>query len=76
MVTQEVCTVIGYDADTGKRLFTLEGFVSRDDYGVPRLPQCGQPLRHDGKKYHVVGVRKHSRPGALWQVDLREAPPE
>jgi hypothetical protein len=74
MVTQEVCTVTGYDADTGKQLFTLEGFLSKDDYGTPRLPQYGQSLEHHGKTYHVVGVREHSRPDALWEVDLREAP--
>jgi hypothetical protein len=65
-------TLIGYDADSGEKLFTETNRATRFPDQTNALPQAnGLYNTLDGKTYRVVGVRKGSTE-ILCEMDVRE----
>jgi hypothetical protein len=64
-------TVIGYDADSGEKLFTEINRATRRSDQTITLPQVNEIHIFNGKTYRIVGVRKGSTE-TLCEIDVRE----
>jgi hypothetical protein len=74
MNTVPTHTVIGYDADSGKKLFTEANRASRTAQEPDTLPRANHVyVAGNGKTYRVIGVRKGSTE-TLVEIDVREEP--
>jgi hypothetical protein len=73
MNTVPAGTVIGYDADSGEKLFTEINRATRRSDQTITLPQVNEIHTFNGKTYRIVGVRKGSIE-TLCEIDVREEP--
>jgi hypothetical protein len=71
MGTAQTATMIGYDVESGKVLFTYSNMPSRSYDGKCNLPGAGQLIEHNDRIYRIVGVRKTSTE-TNWELDLQE----
>ena len=63
-------TIIGYDVDSGKELFTHPNVLIRNYEGIHTLPGSGQIYKSRLNTYRVIGVRQDSTE-ALCKIDVR-----
>lgn len=68
-------TIVGYDVESGKKLFTETNRATRFPDETDALPRAGDLYEVSGKNYRIVGVRKGSTE-RLCEVDVREEPPK
>ena len=71
MKTMQGCTVVGYNVDSGKEVFTWRHVAPKNYDGTGGLPNAGRILEHNGKSYRVIGVRQGSTE-TLWEIDVPE----
>jgi len=53
-------TVIGYDANSGKKLFEETNRATQLSDGTSALPKAGDKYENGGKCYRIKGIRKGS----------------
>jgi uncharacterized protein (UPF0128 family) len=53
-------TVIGYDANSGKKLFEETNRATQLPDGASALPKAGDKYENGGKNYRIKGIRKGS----------------
>lgn len=73
MPSVQTITIVGYDVDSGKELFTHQSVPVRDWRGNSNLPQANQIYKTNFNDFHVIGVRRRSTE-ELWEIDLRPLP--
>ena len=67
-------TVVGYDVNTGKKLFTHVNRPVKLTDGTSSLPNARDTFSTDGKQYRVIGIRKGSTE-TYFEMDLQEEQP-
>ena len=64
-------TLVGYDAESGEKLFTEMNRPVKATDKTSIFPLRGDSYYTGGKKYRVVGVRRSSTE-AHYEIDVRE----
>ncbi len=73
MPTVPTTTIVGYDVDSGKQLFTHPNVPVRDYKGNSSLPRVNQIYKSSFNDYLVIRVRRSSTE-TLWEIDVRVEP--